>query len=64
MQGPVALEIVELAEEGADLIAIGTHGATGIRRFLLGPVAEKVVRVATCLVLTVHCSAPEHARRR
>jgi len=65
VQGPVALEIVEVAEEeGADLIVIGTHGATGIRCLLWGSVAEKVVRVATCLVLTVHCSAPEHARRR
>lgn len=65
VQGPVAAQIVEVAkEEGADLIVISTHGATGIRHLLLGSVAEKVVRLATCPVLTIHCSAPEHTRRR
>lgn len=35
----------------ADLIAIGTHGRTGLRRLLLGSVAEKTVRLATMSVL-------------
>jgi nucleotide-binding universal stress UspA family protein len=38
-------------EVGADLIAVGTHGRTGIKRFLLGSVAERVVRLAPCSVL-------------
>ncbi len=47
-------EIIKEAEqEEADLIIIGTHGRTGLERFLLGSVAEKVVRLATCSVLTV-----------
>lgn len=37
-----------------DLIVVGTHGHTGLTRLLIGSVAEKLVRVATCPVLTVH----------
>jgi nucleotide-binding universal stress UspA family protein len=36
-----------------DLIIIGTHGRSGVERFLIGSVAEKVVRHAPCPVLTV-----------
>jgi nucleotide-binding universal stress UspA family protein len=44
--------LVDAAQEiGADLIAVGTHGRTGIKRFLLGSVAERVVRLAHCSVL-------------
>jgi nucleotide-binding universal stress UspA family protein len=45
--------ITESAEAGFDLIVIGTHGRTGLPRFLLGSVAERVVRHAPCSVLTV-----------
>lgn len=41
-------------EHGADLIVIGTHGRTGVKRALLGSVAEGVVRHAEVPVLTVH----------
>jgi nucleotide-binding universal stress UspA family protein len=41
------------AEEGDDLIVIPTHGRTGLRRLLLGSVAERVVRQAPCPVLTL-----------
>jgi nucleotide-binding universal stress UspA family protein len=34
-----------------DLIVMATHGHTGLQRFLLGSVAEKVVRLASCPVL-------------
>ena len=37
----------------ADLIVMGTHGRRGLRRALLGSVAELVVRTATCPVVTV-----------
>jgi nucleotide-binding universal stress UspA family protein len=47
-------EIVALArDERADLIVIGTHGRGGINRALLGSVADRVVRLAPCPVLTV-----------
>lgn len=45
------------AEIGADLIVMGTHGRTGLPHLLLGSVAEKVVRLSACSVLTVRPSA-------
>lgn len=50
LSGPPAERIAELASPG-DLIVMGTHGRTGIPRFLLGSVAERVVRHAKCSVL-------------
>jgi nucleotide-binding universal stress UspA family protein len=38
---------------GADLIVMGTHGASGIRKFFIGSSAEKVVKIASCPVLTI-----------
>lgn len=40
-------------EEEADLIAIGTHGRSGLKHLLLGSVAERVVQLAPCAVLTI-----------
>lgn len=58
--GSPAAVIVETAEkQEADLIVIATHGRTGVRRFLFGSVAEKVVRTATCPVLTVQSAEAE-----
>jgi nucleotide-binding universal stress UspA family protein len=37
----------------ADLIVIGTHGRTGVSKVFLGSVAERIVRLAPCPVLTV-----------
>lgn len=54
LHGFVATEICQLAEErGFDLIVMGTHGRRGLRHALLGSVAERVVRMAPCAVLTV-----------
>ncbi|WP_092693594.1 universal stress protein [Halorientalis regularis] len=48
-------EILDYAdEEWIDLIVMGTHGRTGVRRYLLGSVAEKVVRLSDLPVLSVH----------
>jgi nucleotide-binding universal stress UspA family protein len=47
-------EIVRFAEDrDVDMIVMPTHGRTGIDRLLYGSVAEKVVRMADCPVLTV-----------
>jgi nucleotide-binding universal stress UspA family protein len=51
--GSPAETIVKVArEEGADLIVLGTQGRTGLARLVLGSVAERVVRLAPCPVLT------------
>jgi universal stress protein A len=42
----------------ADLIVMGTRGLTGFKRALLGSVAERVVRLAPCPVLTAKHGAP------
>lgn len=47
-------EILQFAEdEGCDLIVLGTHGRSGLERWWLGSVAEKVIRRADCPVMTV-----------
>lgn len=52
--GSPASEIVAAATDlKADLLCIGTHGRTGLAHFLLGSVAERIVRHAPCPVLTV-----------
>ncbi len=47
-------EIVRESQEmGATLLVIGTHGYTGIEHLIFGSTAERVVRSASCPVLTV-----------
>ena len=49
--GKPAQEILDLAREvGADLIIVGSKGLTGVERFVLGSVSERVVREAGCAV--------------
>jgi nucleotide-binding universal stress UspA family protein len=53
-RGPAASEILTAIESTkADLVVIGTHGRRGLGRFLLGSVAEKVVRASPVPVLTI-----------
>lgn len=75
--GATAVKARPLAQEGiatelivncgaamkADLLVMGTHGLGGFHRLLLGSVTEKVVRTATCPVLTVPPSAPATTAR-
>ena len=52
--GVTHIEICRAAREGDhQMIVIGTHGRTGLTHVLLGSTAEKVVRHASCPVLTV-----------
>lgn len=54
VSGAAYQEILKKArQERIDLIVMGTHGRTGVRHLILGSVAEKVVRLSTCPVLTV-----------
>ncbi|MFQ5568152.1 MAG: universal stress protein [Rhodothermales bacterium] len=51
--GVPARDIVDFAaQQGTDLIVIATHGRTGLRRLVMGSVAENVVRQALCPVFT------------
>jgi nucleotide-binding universal stress UspA family protein len=48
----IAAQVLALAEAGAaDCIVVGTHGARGVERLLLGSVADKIVRGAKVPVL-------------
>lgn len=59
--GDPAEEIVgAAAHENVNIIVIATRGLTGWRRFIFGSVAEKVVRLSTCPVLTIQ-SQPKTA---
>lgn len=54
VKGEPAKEILRLArDESAALIVMGTHGRTGLMRVLMGSVAERVIREATCPVVAV-----------
>jgi glycine betaine transporter len=58
--GAPARAIVEEAATGRfDLIVMGTHGRTGLSHAVMGSVAERVVRKATCPVLTVKDTAAD-----
>ncbi|MGQ4555684.1 universal stress protein [Halobellus sp. GM3] len=48
-------------DEDIDLVVMGTHGRTGVGRFLLGSVTEKVVRTANAPVLTVRATPTDES---
>ena len=53
-KGDPAKSIVKVAQDTqCDLIVLGTHGRSGLRRVLMGSVAEHVLRVAPCPVLVL-----------
>ena len=54
---PAAEIVAEAVEWGADLLVLGTHGRGGISRFLIGSVAESVLRGALCDVLVIPAAA-------
>lgn len=60
---PAAAILSYAVENEIDVIAMGTHGRTGYERFLLGSVAEKVVRTAPVSVLTVAVGDTERRKQ-
>jgi nucleotide-binding universal stress UspA family protein len=52
------------SELGADLVALGTRGHTGLAHVLFGSVAERVARLAPAPVLTAHADSPAPAGHR
>jgi nucleotide-binding universal stress UspA family protein len=53
LEMPAAAIIDYATTEQIDVIVVGTHGRRGLSRLVLGSVAEQVVRLAPCPVLTV-----------
>lgn len=51
---PADVVLKTIKEEEIDLVVVGTSGKHGLDRFLLGSVAENVVRSSICPVLVVH----------
>jgi len=43
-----------LRDRGVDVIVVGSHGRTGVKRLFFGSVSERVVRHAHCPVLVIH----------
>jgi len=63
--GDPAASILDLSfEAGVDLIVLATHGRSGITRFMLGSVAERVLRHATVPILLVRAPAEKGAGRK
>jgi nucleotide-binding universal stress UspA family protein len=59
-EGRTAGEVLDQATAmQADLLVIGTHGRSGFERLFLGSVADKVLRKATCPVMTVPAGLPD-----
>ena len=59
-EGNPVTEILSCAASlNADLLVLGTHGRSGFERLVLGSVTEKVLRKATCAVLTVPPALPD-----
>ena len=55
LMGDVGERIIEYATDAnADMIIMGTHGYKGLEKIMFGSVADKVVRTATCPVLTIN----------
>jgi nucleotide-binding universal stress UspA family protein len=62
--GVAAFEVLRYADRfKADLIVMGTHGRRGFKHFLMGSVAEVVLRESSVPVLVVRGPVPEHAQR-
>jgi nucleotide-binding universal stress UspA family protein len=56
--------LVDAAREaGAELIVMGTHGRTGVRRLVLGSAAAHLLRHADCPVVAVHAARERQAAR-
>ncbi|SEO53971.1 Nucleotide-binding universal stress protein, UspA family [Halorientalis persicus] len=57
MGTPYEVIATAVTEKEIDLVAMGTHGRTGLQRHLLGSVAERTIRTVSVPVLTAHASA-------
>ena len=52
----VARQILSFAgQSGVDLVVMSSHGRTGVRRWMYGSVAEKILHGCSCSTLIIHC---------
>jgi nucleotide-binding universal stress UspA family protein len=56
---PAAVIAKTTADEGADLVVVGTQSRTGLDRLVVGSVAERVVRTSPCPVLVVKSASAQ-----
>jgi nucleotide-binding universal stress UspA family protein len=59
-QSTVDAIVEQACDTGADLIVMGTHGRTGLRRFFIGSVTEAVIRLATVPVIALNSFSSEN----
>jgi nucleotide-binding universal stress UspA family protein len=53
-KGDICEQLATIVDQkGIDLIVVGTHGRAGVSKILMGSVAERIFRQATCPVLTI-----------
>jgi nucleotide-binding universal stress UspA family protein len=65
LEGDPATEIVRYAaDEAIDVIVLGTHGRAGVDRLVMGSVAERVMRDASCSVLVVKLQGSRSGENR
>jgi nucleotide-binding universal stress UspA family protein len=65
LEGDAKSKIIDYAAKwGADLIVLGSHGYTGMERFLLGSVSDAVARHARCSVEIVRAFSRSRPRRK
>jgi nucleotide-binding universal stress UspA family protein len=63
LAGTAHAEILEFAKQrGIDLLVVGTHGRTGLSHLVIGSVAEKIVRLSSCPVLTVRAEGHQFVK--
>lgn len=59
-KGETAEEILAYVKESdADMIVIATNGRSGLEHFFIGSIAQRVVRYASCPVITLRAITPE-----
>ena len=61
-QAPVEAILEQACETGADLIVMGTHGRSGVSRFILGSITEAVIPQATAPVIAVNAACLEQPK--
>lgn len=58
---PLDAIVAQVSESGADLVVMGTHGRTGMRRLMFGSVTEAVMRIVPVPVIAVNPLATDQA---